>query len=114
MAIFPMNAMSVVTGSGKLAPISAIPVVIITDGSVKVGPGAAQRVVEVAAGYPRAPTQPIPIVYATGTPPVNPSDPIPVFVTGTVLRESVPAATGTSAVESAPAPKKKTKARNSK
>jgi len=111
MASFPITAMSVVTGSGKLAPVTAIPVVKITDGSVPVGPGMAQRVVEVAANYPRAPVAPIPIVYATGTPPVNPSDPIPVFVTGTVLRseeeKSVPAPV--------PAPKKtKNGARKSK
>jgi hypothetical protein len=84
MAGFAVSAMSVVTGSGKLAPVSAIPVVVITDGSVPVGPGVAQRVVEVAAGYARAPTAPVPIVYATGTPPVAPTDPIPVFVVGTV------------------------------
>lgn len=85
MATFAaINAMSVVTGSGKLAPVTAIPVVVISNGSVPVGPGAAQRVIEVAAGFPRAPVQPIPIVYATGTPPVSPADPIPVFVTETV------------------------------
>jgi hypothetical protein len=83
-AVFaPINAMSVVTGSGKLAPVTAIPVVKVTDGSVPVGPGMAQAVVEVAANFPRSPGQPIPIVYATGTPPVAPTDPIPVFVTGT-------------------------------
>ena len=85
MAIFAQNAMSVVTGSGKLAPVSAIPVVVISDGSVPVGPGVARPVVEVAADYPRAPATPVPMVYATGTPPVAPVDPIPVFVTGTVL-----------------------------
>ena len=50
---------------------------------------------------PRAPVQPIPMVYATGTPPVNPTDPIPVFVTGTVLREVT-----TAVQESAPVTKK--------
>ena len=99
MAGFAVSAMSVVTGGGKLAPVSAIPVVVITDGSVPVGPGVAQRVVEVAAGYPRAPTAPVPIVYATGTPPVAPTDPIPVFVTGTVLAQGAP-------VEEPPAEKK--------
>jgi hypothetical protein len=93
-SFLPINAMSVVTGSGKLAPVTAIPVVKVTDGSVPVGPGAAQRVVEVAANFPRAPVQPIPIVYATGTPPVTPTDPIPVFVTGTVAG-GVPDATNT-------------------
>jgi len=113
MANYAVSAMSVVTGSGKLAPVTAIPVVVITDGSVKVGPGMAQRVVEVAANYPRAPTTPVPIVYATGTPPVNPSDPIPVFVTGTVLREA-PATESAPVVESAPVPKKNNKARKPK
>jgi hypothetical protein len=87
MAGYPINAMSVVTGSGKLAPVAAVPVVVITNGSVPIGPGCAQPVVEVAAGYPRAPVAPIPVVYATGTPPVAPVDPIPVFVTGTVLTQ---------------------------
>jgi hypothetical protein len=86
----PINAMSVVTGSGKLAPVTAIPVVIISDGSVPVGPGMARPVVEVAAGFPRAPAAPVPIVYATGTPQVAALDPIPVFVTGTVLRAAPP------------------------
>jgi hypothetical protein len=87
MAIFaPVSAMSVVTGSGKLAPVMAIPVVVISDGSVPIGPGAAQPVIDVTANasFPRAPVQPIPIVYATGTPPVEPYDPLPVFVVGTV------------------------------
>ena len=110
MANYAVSAMSVVTGSGKLAPVTAIPVVVITDGSVKVGPGMAQRVVEVAANYPRAPTTPVPIVYATGTPPVNPSDPIPVFVTGTVLD----ARTDVLLLENAPVPKKNNKARKPK
>jgi len=79
-----VSAMSVVTGSGKLAPVSAIPVVVISDGSVPVSPDAAQLVVDVTANatFPRANVQPIPIVYATGTPPIAPTDPIPVFVVG--------------------------------
>lgn len=76
----PVSAMSVVTGSGKLAPVSAIPVVVISDGSVPVAPDTARPVIEVDANFPRAPTMPVPIVYATGTPPVAKLDPIPVFV----------------------------------
>src|SRR6476619_3848573 len=79
-----VGAMSVVTGSGKLAPVSAIPVVVISDGSVPVSPDAAQLIVDVTANatFPRADVQPIPIVYATGTPPIAPTDPIPIFVVG--------------------------------
>ena len=82
----PVSAMSVVTGSGKMAPVSAIPVVVVSDGSVPVAPDAAQAVIDVTANatFPRSKVAPIPIVYATGTPPVAPTDPIPVFVTGTV------------------------------
>jgi hypothetical protein len=82
-----VSAMSVVTGSGKLAPVSAIPVVVVSDGSVTVAPGTARPVVDVTANatFPRASKiASIPIVYATGTPPVVKVDPIPVFVTGTV------------------------------
>jgi hypothetical protein len=77
-----INAMSVVTGSGKLAPVSAIPVVVISDSSVPVGPGMARPVIDVTANatFPRAPIAPVPVVYATGTPKVAPLDPIPVFV----------------------------------
>lgn len=77
----PVSAMSVVTGSGKLAPVSAIPVVVVSDGSVKVGPGMAQPVIQVAAGFPRTKTDPIPIVYAVGSPAVAKVDPIPIYVT---------------------------------
>ncbi len=82
----PIQAMSVVTGSGKTAPVNAIPVVVVSNGSVPVGPGTAQAVIDVTAtpGYPRAPVQPIPVVYATGTPPVEPYDPLPIVVVGTV------------------------------
>lgn len=82
----PINAMLVVTGSGKLAPVSAIPVVVVSDGSVPVGPGMARPVVDVTANaaFPRAPVAAVPIVYATGTPPVAALDPLPIFVAGTV------------------------------
>ena len=76
----PVSAMSVVTGTGTLAPVSAIPVVIISDGSVPIGPGTAQPVIEVASDYPRAPVQAIPIVYAGGSPAVAKLAPIPVYV----------------------------------
>jgi hypothetical protein len=82
-----VSAMPVVTGSGKLAPVSAIPVVIINNSSVPVAPDMAQPVVDVTANatFPRAlKVAAIPIVYATGTPPVAQVDPIPIFVVGTV------------------------------
>ena len=82
-----VSAMSVVAGSGNLAPVSAIPVVVVSDGSVKVAPAMAQPVIDVTANatFPRASkVAAIPIVYATGTPPIAQVDPIPVFVVGTV------------------------------
>jgi hypothetical protein len=85
-AYVKVSAMSVVTGSGKLAPVSAIPVVVVSDGSVSVAPATARPVVDVTADatFPRVKVAAIPIVYATGSPPASKLDPIPVFVVGTV------------------------------
>ena len=80
----PVNAMPVVAGSAPLAQVSAIPVVVVSDGSVAVAPINAQAVVQVSAAFPLAQVQPIPIVYPAGSPAVSPEQAIPVFVVGTV------------------------------
>ena len=82
-----VSAMSVVAGSGNPAPVSAIPVVVVSDGSVPISPELRQPVIDVTANgtFPRAlKVAPIPIVYAPGTSGVAQVDPIPVFVVGTV------------------------------
>jgi hypothetical protein len=85
-AYVKISAMPVVTGSGELAPVSAIPVVVVSDGSVRVAPDKAQPVIDVTADatFPRVKTAAIPIVYAGGSPSVAKVEPIPVFVVGTV------------------------------
>lgn len=82
----PFNAMPVQTSGGTLAPVNAIAVVVISDGSVPVAPINAQAVTFVTAAYPLEPDTPIPVVVVSSHPqhPVSPAAPIPVFQVGTV------------------------------
>jgi hypothetical protein len=81
----PYNALPVISSAATLAPVKAIPVVVINDGSVPVAPVNAQPVAFVTAAYPLEPDTPIPIVVITGgTPPASPAAPIPVYQVGAV------------------------------
>jgi hypothetical protein len=81
----PISALPVVTSAATLAPVNAIAVVVINDGSVPMAPVNAQPVAFVTAAYPLEPDTPIPIVVITGgTPPASPAAPIPVYQVGAV------------------------------
>jgi hypothetical protein len=82
----PYNAIPCQTSAGTLAPVNAIAVVVINDGSVPVAPINAQAVTFVTSAYPLEPDTPIPIVVVSNHPdhPVSPAAPIPVFQVGTV------------------------------
>jgi hypothetical protein len=78
--------MPVQTSAGQLAPVNAIAVVVINDGSVPIAPINAQSVAFVTSAYPLEPDTPIPVVVVSSHPdhPVSPAAPIPVFQVGTV------------------------------
>jgi hypothetical protein len=82
----PYNAIPCQTSAGPVAPINAIAVVVINDGSVPVAPINAQAITFVTSAYPLEPDTPIPIVVVTNHPdhPVSPAAVIPVFQVGTV------------------------------
>lgn len=82
MVVAPVRALPVVdltaTGSATASGRSALPVKVISDGSIPVAPVQAQGIVFVTAPFPVAPVETVPVVVVAGPP--GPFTEIPVIL----------------------------------